>query len=85
MALAYSVNDSVFLINLVPSDKGVSLDMQNVRTRKGSLQHVCTLNIFPLNPVLRLLHQEEMKSVVACHLCQDSLKKDLICEDEVAI
>jgi len=42
MALAYSVNYSVFLINLVPSDTGVSLDMKNVTTRKGLLQCVCT-------------------------------------------
>lgn len=46
MALAYSVNYSVFLVNLVPSDNGVSLNMKNVRTSKGSLQHVCTSDIF---------------------------------------
>lgn len=63
----------------------MSLNTKNVRTRKGSLQCVCTLNNFPLNPILRLLDQEEIKSVVACRLCQQSLKRDLICEDEVAI
>jgi len=40
---------------------------------------------FPLNLILRLLHQEEIKSIAACHLGQRSWKRDLICEEEVAI
>lgn len=85
MALAYSVNYSVFLINLVPSDKGVSLNMKKRQEKERPIAMCLHFKyFFPLNPI-RLLHQEKIKSVIACCLCQHSLKRHLISEDEVAI